>query len=104
MAQSSHRASLTDYYPLDGEPFTLERTASAVGIGLSTLQKRRQLLDIKPLKSLTREKFISAENVALLQYVERHPYLLTPQLVEQPDALEQLRSSVLEELRKARQG
>lgn len=105
MAQSPQQTSppAADYYPLGGEPLTLERTAHVVGIGLSTLQKRRHLLKIEPLKGVKRAKFIRPEDVAFLQYMERHPYLLTPQLTDQPQALEQLRSRVLEELREARQ-
>jgi hypothetical protein len=92
-----------DYYSLGGEPLTLEHTARVVGIGLSTLQKRRRLLKIEPLRGVKREKFIRPEDIVFLQYMERHPYLLTPQLTDQPQALEQLRSRVLDELRGERQ-
>jgi hypothetical protein len=105
MAQSPQQTLPTaaDYYALGGEPLTLERTARVVGIGLSTLQKRRRLLKIEPLRGVKREKFIRPEDIVFLQYMERHPYLLTPQLTDHPQALEQLRSRVLDELRGERQ-
>jgi hypothetical protein len=105
MAHQPQQTSPTaaDYYSLGGEPLTLERTARVVGIGLSTLQKRRSLLKIRPLRGVKRGKFIRPEDIVFLQYMERHPYLLTPELTDQPQELEELRSRVLDELRGERQ-
>jgi hypothetical protein len=90
------------YYQLTGRPLTLLETAEAVGVGLSTLHKRREFLGIDPIKGgIGRTKYISAADVVLLQYLERHPYLAA-QIAGNGDARTQLRQQVLAEI-KARQ-
>lgn len=87
------------YYQLTGRPLTLLETAAAVGVGLSTLHKRRELLGIDPIKGgVGRTKYISAEDVVLLQYLERHPYLAA-QIAEDGEARTLLRQQALTEIK-----
>ncbi len=97
--QQADKTAGTSYYPLNGPPLTLQETAEAVGIGLSTLQKRRELLNIAPIRGgVGRTKYIRPEDVALLQYVERHPYLAA-QLAEDKGALDRIRQEAMEAIR-----
>lgn len=94
---SSHEKKL--YYQLTGRPLTLLETAEAVGVGLSTLHKRRELLGIDPIEGgVGRTKYISAEDVVVLQYLERHPYLAA-QIAGNGDARTRLRQQALAEIK-----
>src|ERR1700686_4459674 len=63
------------YYQLTGRLLTRLETAETVGVGLSPLHKRRELLGIDPIEGgVGRTKYISAEDVVVLQSLEPHPY------------------------------
>lgn len=83
---------------LERPPVSLAEAATTLGIGLNTLKKYRELLQIPDIKGILGGKqiFISAEDVALIQYVKAHPYL-TVQIQAQPALLDQIRKRVRRE-------
>src|SRR5579885_78703 len=86
------------YYPLQGDPLTLQETAQAVGIGILTLKKRRDLLKIQAIKGgVGKEKFIPSHDGAFLQWIECHPHIAAL-IATDPEGLASIRAKALHEI------